>query len=102
MTGSSNDIETMDADGQDWVNTYYMFEDTLNQKEFSLKFHPAFIIYHKLLNLLQEYSDQKDIDLTDKEVMFLLGLATSNFEALEKEHYVFNHNDIYDLNVPMK
>ena len=93
----------MSADSEsDQMMAYYAFEDTLTYKTFTIDFHPAFILFHKILLLLEEYDCRNGTQTGDKDKMLVLGVASNNFDALEKEHFVNNHNDIYDLTVPQK
>lgn len=96
-------METMSADAEnDQMDVYYAFEDTLTYKTFTLDFHPAFILFHKILILLEEYDRKNGTQTGDKDKMLVLGVASNNFDALDKEHFVNNHNDVYDLTVPQK
>lgn len=84
------------------MTSYYVIEDPQQQKSFSTQFHPAFIIYHKILLLLQEFEKINNCRLTDRERKQVLSVATNNFEILEKEQYNFNSNDIFNTQIPHK
>lgn len=92
----------MNADSlSDNMTAYYVFEDTLNQKTFTLKFHPAFTIFHKILILLQEYN-KNNIELSEKDIMLIMSSATNQFETLEKEQYINTANDVHSLVIPQQ
>lgn len=49
-------MEMMNADStSDLMTVYYVLEDSLNQNHFTFDFHPAFIVFHKILIVLREF-----------------------------------------------
>lgn len=51
---------------------------------------------NKILLLMQEYEKRNSTKFTDKERMLVLGVATDNFEVLEREQFTTNTDDNND------